>query len=164
MLITRWCKAQTIITRPLLTQFSVQHQHSLKPHCHNTIHNEMDDTVTVLEIWWRRWSWEQDKKCIKHIFFNEEGKLFNRTTWFLLHFLALLAVPQHWIPHLSQNCRFHLILDDESFLCRVDIQATALHFPVKYMIVTVHNNVIKVKMGGKLKKQTQIQDTGKQKR
>lgn len=59
----------------------------------------------------------------------------------LLHFLALFSVSQHRVPHLPQNCCFHLILDDEGFLCRVDIQATALHFPVNIKQITVIYNV-----------------------
>lgn len=64
----------------------------------------------------------------------------------LLHLLALFAVPKHWVAHLSQDCGFHLILDDEGFLCRVDIQATALHFPVdiNQITVTVYDRVNRV--------------------
>ena len=46
-----------------------------------------------------------------------------------LHFLALLPLAQHGLPHLAKNNSFQLIVDNYRFFCGMGIDISSLHPP-----------------------------------
>lgn len=74
-------------------------------------------------------------------YYSEEQKTLSQLAM-ILHFLTFLALPQHGVSHLSQNCCFHFIVDDEGFFRWMHIYVASFYLPAmrkkkKYWLINL---------------------------